>query len=402
MKIIHSLTIIAAVAFLFGCSLPEQDSDDRQKSTQTQQRFSTESAKTKKWTVMVYLSGDNNLHQAGINDINEMKQVGSSDEVNIVVLWDGNDTSTHGYYYIEKGTAVLKQDTGEVNMGDEAAAKAFIDYVTQKYPAEHYFIDFWNHGGGPDRSAAAVLTAAREVSKGICWDYSSADFLSDIELKNIMSYFKERIGMNIDIIGFDACLMASLEIAYQVCDSADYMIASEDDEPFEGWNYTFLQELHNNADMPADVLTNHIGNYYKEYYPGTAALTLSVFDLRKVYDLSERLDLFCKSAINSGIPGEQFKTVHEQTICFGTCLHDLGGYMETILTSEPLPVSIKQNASHVITAINDVILYEWHNGYNQTVTGISIVLQSDTPAYRLLDLCEDTQWNEFLTFCGFQ
>jgi len=40
------------------------------------------------WTVMVYLDADNNLESAGINDINEMEIVGSSDDVNVVVQVD--------------------------------------------------------------------------------------------------------------------------------------------------------------------------------------------------------------------------------------------------------------------------------------------------------------------------
>lgn len=360
----------------------------------------TGSDRIKKWTVMVYLSGDNDLHNAGIEDVNEMITAGSTDEINIVVLWDGADSPTHGYYYIEKDRAVLLEDIGEVNMGDESTAKTFIDYVTQNYPAEHYFIDFWNHGGGPDRSAPANLSLSLAIQKGICWDYTSNDFLSDIELRNVMSYFKEKIGRNINIIGFDACLMATLEIAYQVSDSADYMIASEDDEPFEGWDYKFLQELQNNADVSADVLARHVGNYYKDFYPDSTPLTLSVFDLSKVNNIVSSLDNYCNSVITSDIASSMFSNMHNMTICFGNYTSDLTGYMENIIASTSLPESIKSNASNVISAINDVVIFKWNNEYPKTVNGISISLKSDTPTYSLLDLCQNTKWNEYLTFCN--
>ena len=42
----------------------------------------------KNWTFMVYLDADNNLEKYGIKDLNEMEKIGSTDEVNVVVLFD--------------------------------------------------------------------------------------------------------------------------------------------------------------------------------------------------------------------------------------------------------------------------------------------------------------------------
>src|SRR6056297_932537 len=124
----------------------------------------TDFKNSKEWTVMVYLDADNNLESAGIDDINEMEAIGSDENVNIVVQMDridGYDSSNGDWtstrrYYIEKDSngydsniiSTMEEDLGEVNMGKEETVKNFIDWSVQNYPADRYFIIFWNHGGG--------------------------------------------------------------------------------------------------------------------------------------------------------------------------------------------------------------------------------------------------------------
>ena len=128
----------------------------------------------KEWTFMVYLDGDNNLEDAAIDDINEMEAAGGSTaDVNIIVLvdlCDGEDSADieYGvtwndarYYYIESGTdpdviesTVISQE-GEVNMGRPETLTNFVDFVMTNFPANHYAISLWDHGGGLE---------------GLCWD----------------------------------------------------------------------------------------------------------------------------------------------------------------------------------------------------------------------------------------
>jgi hypothetical protein len=63
---------------------------------------------TKKWTVMVYLAGDNNLDGAGLVDLKEMKSVGSTDAVNIIAQFDrqGNKGESRRYYLHKGGPSM--------------------------------------------------------------------------------------------------------------------------------------------------------------------------------------------------------------------------------------------------------------------------------------------------------
>ena len=59
----------------------------------------------KKWTVMVYLAGDNNLDSAGSGDLAEMKTVGSTRDVSIVAQFDrAGSRGVTNRYLLQKGT----------------------------------------------------------------------------------------------------------------------------------------------------------------------------------------------------------------------------------------------------------------------------------------------------------
>jgi len=131
----------------------------------------------KSWTFLVYLDADNNLEAAGIDDFNEMEQVGSTDDVNIVVQMDrisGYDTSNGDWttcrrYYVDQDSdpavinSTMVEDLGEVNMGDGQTLRQFIEWGVANYPAAQYAIVLWNHGGG-------WKTLEARKPKACCWD----------------------------------------------------------------------------------------------------------------------------------------------------------------------------------------------------------------------------------------
>ncbi|MBQ4074938.1 MAG: hypothetical protein IJD39_07045, partial [Clostridia bacterium] len=102
------------------------------------------------------------------------------------------------------------------------------------------------------------------------------------------SPFKER---KLDLIGFDACLMGSVETAWQLSDYAELMIASEETEPGGGWDYSFL------GGMEKEEITA-TGRRIIDLYVDTAHqaqgahLTLSMIDLSKVEGVVEGMDAY--------------------------------------------------------------------------------------------------------------
>ena len=118
-----------------------------------------ETRPVKEWTILVYLAADNDLAPFGLDDINEMEVVGSSDEVNIVVQWDGSHQYSPGFggsarYYIERDDCMetisspIIEDLGEVDMGCRQTLIDFLEWGLTEFPAKRTFLVMWNHGNG--------------------------------------------------------------------------------------------------------------------------------------------------------------------------------------------------------------------------------------------------------------
>ena len=109
-----------------------------------------------KWTVMVYLAGDNNLDGAGVTDLMEMKKVGSNGDLNVVAQFDrAGGKGTTKRFYLRQATTLTADavaDLGETNCGDPAVLQDFLTWGIKTYPADHYLAVIWNHGAGWDDS----------------------------------------------------------------------------------------------------------------------------------------------------------------------------------------------------------------------------------------------------------
>ncbi|MCK4718542.1 MAG: hypothetical protein KAT70_07720, partial [Thermoplasmata archaeon] len=268
------------------------------------------------WTFIVYLDADNNLEGPGIEDMDEMEFAGSTDKVNIVAIVDRASSEDVGdsdytgegdwqglriYHvqkdenegvlgeYIEGETVWYSEEEPEIepNMGDPETLINYTTWVMDRFPAEHYLIDFWNHGG---------------AFWGICWDDSvgDGDALNMTELSYGLDGITNHIGRKIDVIGFDACLMAQAAVLYQIKDYCDVAVASGFVEPGDGWPYeTILPPLVENPSMTPEELGTTIANEYIESYSNgeddpsdSYMVSMTAFDMGKFENTAEAISEF--------------------------------------------------------------------------------------------------------------
>ena len=104
-------------------------------------------SQTAQWTWLVYMAGDNNLQGAGRDDLAEMKRVGSTDQVNVIVQFDTEENKTTRYR-VEKNKLKSLQRMPGVDCGNPKVLTGFIQWGIKNFPAKHYLVDIWNHGGG--------------------------------------------------------------------------------------------------------------------------------------------------------------------------------------------------------------------------------------------------------------
>jgi len=187
---------------------------------------------TRQWTFMVYLDAANNLESYGIEDFLEMSSVGSTAEVAIIVLMDrisgyaatyGDWTDTR-LFYVDQGDepydTTADEAWGEKNMGDPQTIVDFVTWCVNNYPADKYALILWDHGGG---------------LSGVCWDDDNGDDNINLhELRNALETVYNNLGIKIDVLGFDACLMGMIEVAYQCRDYVDYIAFSQETEGADG------------------------------------------------------------------------------------------------------------------------------------------------------------------------
>ena len=196
------------------------------------------------YTIMIYMCGTDLESNYGMAtaDLNEMLHADIADNVNIIIETGGTkkwqntviSNKTNQIYQIKNdGIVRLQSDIGKKAMTKASTLTEFIDYCETNFPANRYALIMWDHGGG---SASGYGYDEQFPNTGMTLDVFNK------ALKDADCVF--------DFIGFDACLMATLETALVAEQYADYFIASEETEPGCGWYYTnWLTKLSKNTSM---------------------------------------------------------------------------------------------------------------------------------------------------------
>ena len=259
-------------------------------------------------TIMVYMCGTDleSNYGMGTSDLQEMLGADLGDNVNLIVYtggckqWKNNvvSSSVNQIYQVSDGKLkVLDKDAGTVAMTDQNTLVDFIKYCDKNFPANRNMLIFWDHGGGSISGYGYDEKFARTGS---------------MDLAEINEALK-KANVTFDVVGFDACLMATLETALMLAPYADYMIASEETEPGVGWYYTnWLTKLGSNTSMP----TIEIGKNIVDDFVDTCAkecrgqkTTLSVVDLAELeMTVPKELAAFSKSA-SELIKEKEYQTV---------------------------------------------------------------------------------------------
>ncbi|MHA1652020.1 MAG: clostripain-related cysteine peptidase [Candidatus Helarchaeota archaeon] len=353
------------------------------------------------WTYMVYLDADNNLDSYGIYDLNEMEDGylnAVSGSVNVIVFIDREYSGAKTYKVVEDhnlgsiaSTILTTGFPSEPNMGSKTTLKSFIEYVFNNFPAQKYVLDLWDHGGG---------------IFGICWDDSNGnDKLTFDEVDEALVEVCSAYGETIDILAMDACLMQMLEVHYELNDYVDYIVASEETIPGDGFPYdSIIQRLCNNPSQSAQTYASGMVDDYHNSYSSSYDTTLSAVDVTSssITNLMNAFNLFVedlktlvttqKSAISSA-------RAATQEFYYDTFV-DLKDFAIE-LRSRVSGQNFKDSCTRLIDNItNAVINYEQHN--NPDAFGISIYFPETSSEYdsgyeTVIDLGEDTDWDLFLT-----
>ncbi|MEM2839899.1 MAG: clostripain-related cysteine peptidase, partial [Thermoplasmata archaeon] len=380
-------------------------------------------------TIAIYSCADNDLELYELNNFLLMASAGSgsSEHLNIVVMMDrypggsidyGNWEDAK-YFFVKEGitpdpeNALL--DIGEVNMGDPNSLYDFATWTFDRYRADNYILIMANHGN---------------AFVGVCEDWSSNyDRISVNELGSVLQDITNHIEKNLEIIGFDACLLSWIENEYAYHDWAKAIVASVEPMPiwtqglFGAWPYDkILSQLRNDPYMTTENLCSII---VQEYYnitlrnPSQYYKTIAAYKGSGIGNVTLALDALSDvliGKVGDSIIKSQIQAAREAMIEYPADPHVLRPYgvdpydMAVQLQIACDDAQIDAATQNVIDAMldpNTVIDYAGGNpvvGYCYNLSKCRLLgllwtkeaFTVDFWDYSTLQFCTDTSWDEFL------
>ncbi len=407
------------------------------------------------WTFMIYLDGDNNLESYAMNDFNEIEQGlynSGNTNMNIIVLFDRrNDGSPDTEWMDSRYYRVLPDNTsnivserldidenelGELNMGDPQTLQNFIAFCKTNYPSDHYSLMLWNHGGG---ARTIVDTFVSDIlPRQICEDESNpGDYLF---LDEIQQAIGSEFQGDLDILSIDACIMGTVETAFEFRNIADFFVASMSDVNSNGWDYVKLfgrMKDQENFGSDPESLSRLMVDAYKVSVSDLSDQTISAINLANMNNLKFAID---KMAANLYLLNEYqiIEDIRDNTFHFfdstdvfqiiSQPYYDINDFCYLLINNyKLLSPTIKTNAENVITELassvvaayggsdlgnyyglgqdvkrglsiffsNGNLYYgtESHYTYQYWYTNIDLSLYSRFGPYGLIDFCTSNENN---------
>ncbi len=253
------------------------------------------------WTIFVYLCGTDLETDSGMgtDDLEEMAKSSPSDKVRFVVQTGGTeewteddvDTDKTDRFLVQNGEITKVDEKKLTNMGTPDTLADFLVWGTSNYSSEHMGLVLWNHGGGS-------IT-------GVCFDEKyDQDSITLMEMDAALLKASETSKRKFDFIGYDACLMGTVEVANVLATYADYMFGSEEMEPGSGWDYTAIGNfLSKNPDSDTEALGKVVcDSFYESNVKADdeELTTLAVIDLSKIDNLILSFNSFAKNMYDAG------------------------------------------------------------------------------------------------------
>ncbi|MCM3874093.1 MAG: clostripain-related cysteine peptidase [Pyrinomonadaceae bacterium] len=390
---------------------------------------------SRKWTIMVYMAGDNNLSEECVYSLTEMKEgLVPTNDLTVVAQFDPSGVKTRTRRYLLRPAASspghpgtsLEEDAlpwtaAETNTGEPANLLDFMRWGIAEYKAENFMVVLVGHGSGTDDDF-------------LLRDENPSDALSISELQEVFKKITED-GHKIAILGMDTCLMNMAEVCYELSRTEiEYVVGSEGFSPNTGWPYkVVLQELIKKIDSGganpawlAKLIVGQYAEFYNPYIAGGISVDQSALVREKSPLLTQAFSKLVdalRGEIRSGElgylrppPGDEelprnkpkqnaLILAHWEAQSFnGEVFVDLFDFCKLLrsrylaiptLATEPVPKA----CDDVMTAVKDLVLKSCFSGAAfQYAYGVSIYFPWAvvSPHYENLAFPKETKWFDFL------
>jgi hypothetical protein len=348
------------------------------------------------WTFMVYMAGFNNLSPFAAADLGEMRQVGSTDDVKVAVFIKQLGKSAQHILVGKNGQGEQTEQLGNADSGNPQVLLDFVRWAVREAPAERYALVVWNHGSGwqPDdldqlyqevrtrrgdtgvtqrelgvrsnqpiarslfsTTVQRMLGLPSAGERAIASDDGTGHSLDTIELSRVVKLASEELGAPLALLGMDACLMSTFEVAYEVEQHVAAVVGSEELEPGDGWPYTqILQDLNANpqmhgADLGRVVVERYVQSYQdrQNEWPVTQSATTTE-QIDGLVDALDRLASALGDHLRQAGDNEKVTRALARSTAFTGDLVDLGTFCSA-LQAGTVDQEVKDAAGLVVEAL---------------------------------------------------
>ena len=339
---------------------------------------------TRQKTVLVYMVANNNLSSNATSNIKDMMEGYLPTDDNLLVYLH----STNGnpillrLYKDEEGVA--GKDTvyrfPARNSADPASLASALKVCRTMYPAEEYGLVLWSHGTG--------WLPQQYYSKVRSFGLDGTTEMDIIEMAKAIPY-------KLNYVIFDACLMGGIEVAYELKDSVDYIIASPTEILSDGFPYNRIMEHIFKSSTQLQAIAQEYFNHYNSKSGSSRSATISLVKTSELANVAQLAkEIFNKYGNNGNFSNMLVDTTAVQKYYRGEkhWFYDFGGLMQQLAGSD---------AAALDKALEKAVVYKAATPEFLTLkidqnkfSGISTYIPSPRADAELLEYYLNLRWNK--------
>jgi hypothetical protein len=330
--------------------------------------------------VFIFIAADNNLDKAATIELKNILSSSLCDEYRVLIEVDrypsyirkeSEKRITRRYLITSKETQVLK--LSEQNTGDPDTLYRFIKWGLSEVPAQNNYLVIWGHGHG---------------WPGVADDFTSKDELTLPELSTVLKALTDEAHFN--IIGFDACMMACIEVAYAMIPFTEILIASQGLADPDGWHYQNLfRNTPENIYQFCTIILKEYDAYYRQ--KGKEDYTISLIKTESIINLSNKLCLLAETCITDKKLNNALYKARKNCVSFEYGYADISDFIKC-LTRIALDKAVQSLCQEIQTIISSACPISMTGSQYRSATGLSVYFpirptQNDLALYAETSFC---------------
>ena len=392
---------------------------------------STLLAQEKEWTLLIYLSADNNLSRYMKTIVQRLQKIRPNKMVNVVIQYDGDQLNDSSRLIISGNKTISVVSGIEYDMGDPSTLADFVAWGLRSFPAKRHALFVSAHGRGILNLAVNDGSFKGDDSQTLASspDDSAKSYMHEEDMARALENVLQ--GEKFDLFVYNSCLMGNFEVLQALKPIAHYAIASEymitiqvdqtltkQEAAGIPFNST-LKALNRSPKMEAKTLGETIVSFWqssyedffsyswgrekKELYPATLAL----FDLDQIALIEQALQDLSSKILASDITtfDRIFYQLLKTPTIQGDHYIDLGNLMQAIYHATHFSEAkiienllsnnsfiLKRSLINVDATAGVSILFP--NG--KVIDGNDYLLNNALNFYSSLNLVQQTNWAQLV------